>query len=189
MFFSLSCNTGNFLSFPHLIIHPMHEWSWFYRQFQFCVIVSNDEILSPASSWEMILSGRPDLSRSASSFLTDCAVPSRRISSRTRRTFRIIFQEVSSGHPDRSYVLNFSFPLLRRPSTVVIPTLSNLLKRSFPWIAHGNDDRRLQINLCLYQVAPISPLSQLNSRDVDFRNFSSLGLLKSRTIRATASWQ
>ena len=29
----------------HLISHPIHEWSWFYRQFQFCSIVSHDEIL------------------------------------------------------------------------------------------------------------------------------------------------
>ena len=44
MFFSISCNIGNsFLSFSHLIIYPIHEWSWFYSQF--CFIVSNDEIL------------------------------------------------------------------------------------------------------------------------------------------------
>ena len=42
------------------------------------------------------------------------------------------------------------------------PTLNYLLKRSFPWIAHGNDDRKLRINLCLYHVAPISPLFASN---------------------------
>ena len=36
---------------------------------------------------------------------------------------------------------------------------------------------------------PIYLLHQLISMDLDFRNFSSPGLLKSRTIRATASWQ
>ena len=46
MFFSFSCNVGNsFLSFSHMIIHPIHEWSWFYRQFQFCFVASHDEIL------------------------------------------------------------------------------------------------------------------------------------------------
>ena len=56
-----------------------------------------------ATSWELILSGSPDLSRSVSPFLTDCAVPSRRNSSWSGRTFRTILQEVSSGPPDRSY--------------------------------------------------------------------------------------
>ena len=46
MFFSISWHVGNyFLSFPHLITHPIHEWSWFYWQFQFWFIVSHDEIL------------------------------------------------------------------------------------------------------------------------------------------------
>ena len=57
------------------------------------------------SSRELISSGRPHLSRSVSPFLTDCAVPSRRISSWPGRTFRTILQEVLSGRPDRSYVL------------------------------------------------------------------------------------
>ena len=53
-FFSFSCNVGNsFLSFSHLIIHPIREWSRFYRQFQFCCIASHDEILSlpPLDNW------------------------------------------------------------------------------------------------------------------------------------------
>ena len=46
MFLSIFCNIWNsFLYFPHLVIHPIHEWSWFYRQFQFCCIASHDEIL------------------------------------------------------------------------------------------------------------------------------------------------
>ena len=58
-----------------------------------------------ATSWELISSGRPDLSRSVSQFLTDCAVPSRRISSWSGRTFCTILQEVLSGCPERSYVV------------------------------------------------------------------------------------
>ena len=58
-----------------------------------------------ATSWELIISGRPDLSRSVSPFLTDGAVPSKRISSWSGRTFLTILQEVSSGRPDRSYVV------------------------------------------------------------------------------------
>ena len=144
-----------------------------------------------ASSWELILSGRPDLSRSVSPFLTDCAVPSRRISSWSGRTFRTILQEVLSGRPDRSYVVASVFHSWENQKTKHgrHPILNNLLKRSFPWIAHGGDDRRLQINLCLYQVAPICLHQQLISVDLDFRNVSSPGLLKLRTIRTTASWQ
>ena len=68
----------------------------------------------------LISSGRPDLSRSVSSFLADCAVPSRRISSWPGRTFRTILQEVFFRSPRSVVRLDFSFPLLRRPSTVVI---------------------------------------------------------------------
>ena len=58
-----------------------------------------------ATSWELILSSRPHLSRSVSPFLTDCASPSRRISSWSGRTFLTFLQEVLSGCPDRSYVV------------------------------------------------------------------------------------
>ena len=123
MFFVVVCNIHrrSFLSFPHSIIHPAQEWSGFHWQFQFCFIVSNGGIfLGLATSWELISSGRPDLSQSVSSFLTDCAVPSRRISSWSGRTF--------SYHSPKSFIrlpwsivrLHLSFPLLRRPSTVVI---------------------------------------------------------------------
>ena len=55
-------------------------------------------------------------------------------------------------------------------------TLSNLLKRSFPQIVHGNSNQKLSIGLCRFQVAQIAPLSQqLDSRDLDFRNFFSPG--------------
>ena len=113
-----------FLSFPHLIIHPIHEWSWFYSISNTVSFVSHDEIFEVLPLLEniyiYILSGRPDLSRSVSPFLTDCAVPSRRISSWSGRTFLTILQEVLSGRPDRSYVVVSVFPLLRRPNTVVI---------------------------------------------------------------------
>ena len=57
------------------------------------------------------------------------------------------------------------------------PTLSSLLKRSFPSIAHDNSNRKLSFGLCRYQVALIAPPSQqLYSRDLDFHNFSSPGL-------------
>ena len=187
MFFSISCNIRNyFLSFSHSIIHPIHEWYWFYRQFQFCFIVS-DELLRPC------LFLRIDIRSSRS--VTRCylihnglrgSVVKSFLVKETRSNFSYSFIRSS-----RSLVcLNLSFPLLTRPSTVVIPLLNNLLKRSFPWIAHGNDGRMLRINLCVYQDVPIFPLSQqLHSRDFDFHNFSSPDLLMSRMIRSTASLQ
>ena len=60
---------------------------------------------SRALSWEST-SGRPDLSRSVSSFPTDCRVPSRQICSweKPSRTFRIMLQEIESSRPDLWYV-------------------------------------------------------------------------------------
>ena len=127
-----------------------------------------------ATSWELILSGRPDLSRSVSPFLTDCAVPSRKISSGSGRTFLTILWEVLSGRPDRSYVVVSVFHSWVDQA------------RSSPRIAHGSDDQRLQINQCLYQFAPICLLQQLISMDLDFRSVSSPGLLKLKTTRPKA---
>ena len=79
------------------------------------------KFLGLASSWEMRLSGRPDLSRSVSPFLTDCAVPSRRISSWSGRTFLTIPQEVSSGLPDRSYISVSVFHSWEDQARVIIP--------------------------------------------------------------------
>ena len=58
-----------------------------------------------ATSWELTLSICPDLSRSGSPYLTDCAVPSKRVASWWGRTCCTILQEVLSGCPDRSCVV------------------------------------------------------------------------------------
>ena len=52
MFFFVFCSIHRrpCLSFPHLIIHPVQEWSRFHWQFWFCFIVSNDKLLWPCSS-------------------------------------------------------------------------------------------------------------------------------------------
>ena len=177
MFFSISCNIGNyFLSFSHLIIHPIHEWSWFYRQFQFCFIVSNDETLSSCPFL------RIDITRSPRSVTKYFSVPYGLRGSVEKNFVR---DQVELVVPfckkfyqvaliDRTSWSQFS--TLEKTKHGRHPILNNLLKRSFPWIAHGSDDRRLQKNLCLYQVAPISPLEQLNSMDLDSRNISFTGL-------------
>ena len=61
-----------------------------------------------APSWESI-SRRPYLSRSVSSYLTDCVVPSRRISSWSGRTCCTTLQEVLSSFPDRSCAVTSLF--------------------------------------------------------------------------------
>ena len=79
----------------------------------------------------MILSGRPDLSRSVSPFLTDYALPSRRIPRDQVELFLNILQEVLSGPPDRSYVVVSVFHSCEDKHGRH-PILNNLLKRSFP---------------------------------------------------------
>ena len=81
---------------------------------------------SLATSWEVILSGRPDLSRCVSPYLTDCAVPSRRISSWSSRTFRTVVHEVLTSRLDRSYVEASTLEKTKHGR--------NLLKRSSPWM-------------------------------------------------------
>ena len=84
-----------------------------------------------ASSWESI-SGRPDLSRSVSSYLTDCAVPPWRISSWEKPGWvsRVALQEVPSGHPDGSYVSISVFHSWEDQARSW-STLGSLPKRSF----------------------------------------------------------
>ena len=144
--------------FSHLIIYPIRKWSWFYRQFHSVSSFTMTKIWGLATSWELILSSRPDVSRSVSPYLTDCAVPSRKISSWSGRTFRTLpfLQEFLSNRRIRCTSWS-QFSTLEKTKHGHHPILNILLKRSFPWIAH---DQRLQINLCFYQVAPICPLEQ-----------------------------
>ena len=60
------------------------------------------KVLESAPSWELTLSGFPDPSWIISPYLTECAFPSRRGSSRWGSTCCIISQEIFSGFPDRS---------------------------------------------------------------------------------------
>ena len=155
MFFSISCNIGH--SFLHLIIHPIHEWSWFYRQFQFFFIVSHDEILRSCHFLRINIIWSPWS-------ITKCFSVPCGLRGSVEKDFLVIKSNFSF-HSPRSFIKSPwsivrrspRIPLLRRPSTVVIQFWITCW-RSFPWIAHGSDDRRLQINLCLYQVAPICPL-------------------------------
>ena len=77
------------------------------------------------------------------------------------RTFLTILQEVWSRRPDRSYKHGRH------------PILNNLLKRSFPWIAHGSNDQRIYMNLCHCEVSLIYLLLQLISMDLNCLNICS----------------
>ena len=169
MFFFISCNIGNsFLSFPHLIIHPIHGF------------------------WHFL---KINIIRSLRS-VTKCFFVPYGLRGSVEKNFLVTKSNFSCHSPricvkSHQYVvrLGLIFSTLEKINHGRHPILNNLLKRSFPWIAHGSNDQRLQINLCLYQVASICPLLQLNSMNLDFRNTSSPSLLKLKTIREMASWQ
>ena len=97
---SISCNVGcSFLSLPHLIIHPIHEWSWFYRQFQFCFIVSHDKILRSCHFLRIYIIKSPW-------YITKCFFVAYGLRGSVEKNFFVIsLQEVLSGCPDRSYVV------------------------------------------------------------------------------------
>ena len=70
------------------------------------------------------------------------------------------------------------------------PTLSSLLRKNFPKIVHDNSSRMRSFDHCRQRVSPVLPPSQHSySRDLDFHNFSSTGLVKSRMIRSMAPLQ
>ena len=73
-----------------------------------------------ATPWELTFSSRPDISRSVSLYLTDCAVPSRRNFFVIRSNFSYHSQWSFIRPPWSIVRRSLSFPLLRRPSTVVI---------------------------------------------------------------------
>ena len=119
MFFSFSCNVGNsFLSFSH----PIHEWSRFYRWFQFCCIASHDKILRICHFL------RIDIIKSSWS-ITKCFSVPYGLRGSVEKNFFVIKSTLSyHSHSPRSLIRShwsivsrsLNFPLLRRPSTVVM---------------------------------------------------------------------
>ncbi len=91
------------------------SFSWFTNDLD-STDNSNSDVSLPmmkfwefATSWKLILSGRPDLARSVSWYLADCAVPSRRISPWSGRICCTILQKVLPGCPVRSCVVVSAF--------------------------------------------------------------------------------
>ena len=105
----------------------------------------------------MTLSGCPDLSRSSSPYLTDCAVPSRTIlrdQDKLVAPFSKKFYQVA---------------LIDRTSQSQLSTLEKTKHRRNP-ILNDLLKRISQTTLVLYQVALVYLLQQLMSMDLDFRN-------------------
>ena len=105
--------------FSRLIIYFIHDCSWFYRQFQFCFIVSHGGILRSCH----VL--RIDIIRLPWS-ITKCFSVPYGLRGSVENNFFVI-RSNSSYHPrslNKSLLSivrrSFSFPLLRKPSTVVI---------------------------------------------------------------------
>ena len=75
--------------------------------------------------------------------------------------------------------LRISFPLLRRPSTVIIPL----------WVACWGEAFHELLMIIVSNHSVHTDIRSPWSLHLDFHNFSSTGLLKSRMIRATAPLQ
>ena len=84
----------------------------------------------------------------------------------------------------------YQFSTLERTKHGFHPTFSSLLRKNFQSIVHDNSSQMRSSGRCRHRVSPVFPLSQHSySRDLDFHNFSSPGLLKLRMIRSTAHLQ
>ena len=142
-----------------------HENSPYHWMFLFCGCNVGRNLCN-LPLLELIKSGCFDWLRCVFPYFTDCAAPSRRVSPWWGRICWSILQEVLSGCLDRSCVVTLTFPLLRRPSTVI----NNLLKR-----------------VC--QVALIYHLQERISKDPVFRSVSFTGSLKLKMTRPLASSQ
>ena len=102
------------MNIPHIIECSSPDSATFdilfclFRTWSFTLFTNSAALLpmtkvsESAHSWEWSLSGFPDPSWIISPYLTECAFPSRRGSSRWGTTCCIISQEVFSGFSDRS---------------------------------------------------------------------------------------
>ena len=117
MFFAVFCNIHwrAFLPFSHLIIHPIQEWSGSYRQIWFCFVVPNDKLLCSS------LRANNGFHRSIVIFL----LPKYDVLVFTRETWlkRLCSSLRTNNGFHRSIIHQFiSFPLLRRPSFIIVPS-------------------------------------------------------------------
>ena len=153
-FFVVFCDIHrrSFLSFPHLIIHPVEEWSGSHWHFWFCFVVSNDELLWPCFSLR-VHNGLP----------------------RSIKRFFLFYRNVLGLHMKETWLglvclsprsynglpRSIIHRLMRRPSFVIIP----------PWVA-------CWLHVTVDNTSPRSIIfSAFALRGSDFHSFSSPGFL------------
>ena len=190
MFFAAFCNIHwrSLLSFPHLIIHPNLRMIWSpLTLFWFCFIVSNDKLLWP--HFLGITTGCPVLSWGSSSFTMDwrCSIVLGPLMKETWMGLVCLSPRSHNGLLRSIIHRSVSFPLLRRPSLVIIPLWVVCWERAFNMFMiiarHGSW-------VAAHNKLPRSILCQLShSRDFDFHSFSSPGFQKSRMICSKAPLQ
>ena len=162
MFLSWACNVGHyFLSFSHLIIYFIHK---------FCCITSHDEICG------ICLFLRADTIKLPWSITKYPSVPYG-LRSSVEKSFSVMRTNLLY-HTPRSFIRlpwsivrrNLTFPLLRRPSTVIIQF----------WIICWRESIKLPWSIICDNGFP---------KDLVFRNISSPGSMKLKTTRPMASSQ
>ena len=158
MFFSISCNIGNFSVFFELDHSP---------DSRMILVIQTIPILFHRFQWRIVeilpLLGEL-ISSSSHRSVTKCFFVPYGLRGSVEKNFLVARSNFSYHSKKLNQVAPIGrtswsqFSTLEKTKHGRHPTLNNLLKRSFPWIAHGNDDRRYQIDLCLYWVDPICPI-------------------------------
>ena len=162
-------------TFPKLLnvlLLSLHSWTFcLLRTWSFTLFTNSAtslpmmKFVESAASWELILSSCPDPSWSLSPYLTDCASPTRRVSP--------WWGQIRSPHSKKFYQVawsivrrNLTFPLLRRPSTVMIQFWITFWRKSIrlPWsIIYNNCERE---GIVGGDEGPVGGLAQVVSHGV-----------------------
>ena len=106
-FVHILCNIWNsFLFFSNQIIHPITNDLDSNDLFQFCFIVSNDELLRPSSSLKIDIGSSRSVTKHylIHNGLRGSCMKGFLVREKRSRISRVALQEVSSGRPDRSYI-------------------------------------------------------------------------------------
>ena len=141
------------------ICNVRHSFLVFFRTWSFTLFTNSaaslpmTKVSESASSWKLALSSCPDPSWIISPYLTECAFPSRRASP--------WWGQIWLHHIPRSFIRfprsivrrNLTFPLLRRPRTIIIRFWITCWRESIrlPWsiIYHNRFPRILIYVPCL----------------------------------------
>ena len=182
-----------FLSFSHLIIHPVHRM---------ILIPLTILILLHRFQWQIVGGLAPlwSLTTGLQDLFTRYYLTHNGLRSSIMLSFLVREHQVGIlvSLPKKLHRVS----PIARTSQYQLSTLEKTKARSSSplWVAcwreafnkwfHDNRSQMRSFGRCRYRVSPVSPLSQqLYSRDFDFHNFSSPGLRKPRMMRSTAPLQ